>query len=64
MPNFVKQIMEGTHILFGDSKKHKLKRNKQINTSKELRIAKARMRQGSMNRSISRIKDIKEAALN
>lgn len=63
MPDVIRNFIQGTEILFGDSKKNDTTRSKQADTKKELRLAKTRTKQGSLNRSISRIKKIKEDAL-
>jgi len=62
MSETIRMFIDGTSMIFNPSN-IKIKRHKQTNTLKELRIAKARLKQGSLHRSIDKIKRIKEAAL-
>ena len=62
MSEYIKYILRGTDILFGDEK-IEIKRNKSLDSKKELRISKAIRKSSMIERSSNRIKKAAAEAL-
>jgi len=62
MPAYIKYVLHGTDILFGGTP-IKIKRNKSLDTKKEIRIAKTIKKTSMLERSANRIRKAAEEAL-
>ena len=62
MSEYVNLFFTGTRMMFGNESAS-IKRKKTISTTKELRIAKAKMKKSVLERSMDRITEIKVEAL-
>lgn len=62
MSEYIKSIFFGTEILFGNASV-KIKRNKTLDTKKEIKIAKNIKKTGMLQRSSNRIRKIANEAL-
>ena len=62
MSEYVNLFFSGTKMIF-DNNSISIKRNKTLIANKELRITKAKMKKGVLQRSVERVSNIKVEAL-
>lgn len=62
MPEYIKYILHGTNILFGEESV-KIVRNKSLDAKKEIRLAKTIRKTSMLKRGANRIRKVAEEAL-